>query len=42
MAQLFDSTGRMPKSVRPELEMQVPMIMVLKAVVNELDRALRE
>jgi hypothetical protein len=42
MAQLLDGAKKSPKKMRPSLESQMSMVVVLKVVINELDRALRE
>ncbi|HZL47211.1 MAG TPA: hypothetical protein VFC28_13385 [Opitutaceae bacterium] len=41
MARLFDNAGKVPKKIRPSIESQAPMVVALKVVINELDRALR-
>lgn len=41
MARLFSTVGKTAKKMRPSMESQGPMVVVLKVVINELDYALR-
>ena len=41
MAEMFDGAAKAPKKQRPSPEVLIPMIAILKIVINEVDRALR-
>jgi hypothetical protein len=41
IAEMFDGAAKAPKKLRPNREAIIPMIAILKTVINEADRALR-
>jgi hypothetical protein len=41
MAEMFQGSAKAPKKLRPSPEAMLPMIAILKTMLNEVDRALR-
>jgi hypothetical protein len=41
LVEMFEAAAKAPKKLRPKPEAKIPMIAVLKIMINELDRALR-
>jgi hypothetical protein len=41
MAEMFEGSAKAPKKLRPNPEAMIPMIVILKIMINEVDRALR-
>jgi len=41
MTELFEGSANAPKKMRPKPEAMIPMIAILKIMINEVDRALR-
>lgn len=41
MAEMFEGSANAPKKLRPNPEAMIPMIAILKIMINEVDRALR-
>jgi hypothetical protein len=41
IAEIFEGSARAPKKLRPKPEAMIPMIAILKIMINEVDRALR-
>jgi hypothetical protein len=41
IAEMFEGSAKAPKKLRPNPEAMIPMVAILKIMINEMDRALR-